>query len=202
MMPDISLASDFIVGFPTETEDEFRQTVDLLRYCRFKNSFIFKYSPRPGTTAIQRFADDVPEDVKRRRNNELLAVQQEVSAANNREMVGRTVRILVEGESKLVSRQAQSAAAASAANAYPKAPANGVELGWERRKAEQAGRLAATQSSEPRTTQLVGRTQGDQVVVFDGDLPMKGELLDVEIVDAKQMTLFARLATAAAPVGV
>jgi tRNA-2-methylthio-N6-dimethylallyladenosine synthase len=48
MMPDISLASDFIVGFPTETEDEFRQTVDLLRYCRFKNSFIFKYSPRPG----------------------------------------------------------------------------------------------------------------------------------------------------------
>ena len=121
MMPDVSLASDFIVGFPTETEDEFAQTKDLLQYCRFKNSFIFKYSPRPGTTAIQRFADDVPEDVKRRRNNELLAVQQEVSTANNREMIGRTVRILVEGESKLVSKQA-----AAAATAYPKAPANGV----------------------------------------------------------------------------
>ena len=74
-----------------------RQTVELMRYCRFKNSFIFKYSPRPGTTAIDRFADDVPEDVKRRRNNDLLAVQQEVCTENNREMIGKTVQVLVEG---------------------------------------------------------------------------------------------------------
>src|SRR5205823_8224202 len=104
-MPDVSIASDFIVGFPTETDVEFEQTVEMVRRCRFKNSFIFKYSPRPGTVAIDRFADDVPEDVKRRRNNELLAVQQEVSAANNREMVGKTVEVLVEGESKLVSKR-------------------------------------------------------------------------------------------------
>jgi tRNA-2-methylthio-N6-dimethylallyladenosine synthase len=71
-MPDISLASDAIVGFPTETDEDFQKTVELTRYCRFKNSFIFKYSPRPGTIAIDRHADDVPEDVKRRRNNELL----------------------------------------------------------------------------------------------------------------------------------
>src|SRR5215208_4892048 len=105
-MPDISIASDFIVGFPTETDEEFAQTVDLVRRCRFKNSFIFKYSPRPGTVAIDRFVDDVPEDVKRRRNNELLALQGEICAENNRRMVGKTVRVLVEGESKLVSRQA------------------------------------------------------------------------------------------------
>src|SRR5687767_1675216 len=123
MMPDVSIASDFIVGFPTETDAEFEQTVDLVRHCRFKNSFIFKYSPRPGTTAIDRFADDVPEDVKRRRNNELLAVQQEVSAQNNREMVGKTVEVMVEGESKLVSRQSAAAAPGS------------VELGWEKRGA-------------------------------------------------------------------
>src|SRR5688500_13835705 len=92
MMPDVSIASDFIVGFPTETDEEFDQTKQLVRDCRFKNSFIFKYSPRPGTVAIDRFADDVPEDVKRRRNNELLAVQQEVCAENNRQMVGRTVQ--------------------------------------------------------------------------------------------------------------
>jgi tRNA-2-methylthio-N6-dimethylallyladenosine synthase len=66
-MPDVSIASDFIVGFPTETDEEFQQTVDIVQRCRFKNSFIFKYSPRPGTVAIDRFADDVPEDVKRRR---------------------------------------------------------------------------------------------------------------------------------------
>src|SRR5687767_12511509 len=174
MMPDVSIASDFIVGFPTETDEEFQQTVDLVRDCRFKNSFIFKYSPRPGTTAIDRFADDVPEDVKRRRNNELLAVQQQVSAQNNREMVGKTVEVMVEGESKLVSRQASTSK---------------VELGWEKRR----DLVAATPASRFRAeTQLVGRTRGDQVVCFDGDLSLKGQLLDVEITDARGMTLFAR----------
>src|SRR5947208_1738248 len=90
-MPDISLASDFIVGFPSETDEDFAATIQLVKDCRFKNSFIFKYSPRPGTVAIDRYADDVSEDVKRRRNNDLLAVQQEASAANNRAMVGKTV---------------------------------------------------------------------------------------------------------------
>src|SRR4051812_18883118 len=151
MMPDVSVASDFIVGFPTETDEEFEQTKQLVRECRFKNSFIFKYSPRPGTTAIERFADDVPEDVKRRRNNELLAVQQEACAENNRAMVGRTVQVLVEGESKLASKPA-----------YPKAQGpGGVELMWEKRKRKPV-------DGSP-STQMVGRTRGDQVVVFDGD---------------------------------
>src|SRR6185503_8177814 len=121
-MADVCLASDFIVGFPSETDEDFAQTIELTRYCRFKNSFIFKYSPRPGTVAIERFEDDVPEHVKRRRNNELLAVQQEISQQNNREMVGRTVEVIVEGESKLVSRQSRAAAMVS-----------NVELGWEKR---------------------------------------------------------------------
>ena len=178
MMPDICIASDFIVGFPTETDEDFEVTRELVRYCRFKNSFIFKYSPRPGTVAIDRFTDDVPEDVKRRRNNELLAVQQEVCAQNNREMIGRTVQVLVEGQSKLVNKPA-----------YPRA--GGVELGWERRTilAEAANR-----------TQLTGRTRGDQVVAFEGDPSLKGQLLDVEIVDARNLTLFGRLAEAPAPV--
>jgi tRNA-2-methylthio-N6-dimethylallyladenosine synthase len=168
MMPDISIASDFIVGFPTETDEEFELSKQLVRDCRFKNSFIFKYSPRPGTTAIDRFDDDVPEDVKRRRNNELLAVQGEICAENNRQMVGKTVEVLVEGESKLVSRQA-----------YPATP-GGVELGWQKRE------------PSARKTQLVGRTRGDQVVVFDGEIGLKGEILDVAIVDARNMTLFAQ----------
>jgi tRNA-2-methylthio-N6-dimethylallyladenosine synthase len=171
-MPDVSIASDFIVGFPTETDVEFELTADLIRYCRFKNSFIFKYSPRPGTVAITRFEDDVPEEVKRRRNNALLAVQAEVSAANNRAMVGQTVQVIVEGESKLVSRK----------TSYP---ASNVELGWERRQSDAAVAPSAR-------TQLVGRSRGDQVVVFDGDPSLKGELLDVEIVDARNLTLFAR----------
>jgi tRNA-2-methylthio-N6-dimethylallyladenosine synthase len=188
-MPDLSVVSDFIVGFPTETEEEFEQTKELVRECRFKNSFIFKYSPRPGTVAIDRFADDVPEDVKRRRNNELLAVQGEVCAENNRRMVGKTVQVLVEGESKLVSRQGAS---------YPSAPPpGGVELLWEKRRAE---RSAARADQRPAVTQLVGRTGGDQVVVFDGEPDLKGQLLDVRVVDARNMTLFATLVSAASAV--
>src|SRR4051812_30308260 len=143
MMPDVSIASDFIVGFPTETDEEFEQTKDLVRYGRFKNSFIFKYSPRPGTVAIQRFEDDVPEDVKRRRNNELLAVQGEISAENNRAMVGQTVSVLVEGESKLMSRQA-----------YPASPSGGVELMWEKRGPV----VRQRDDADVQKTQLVGRT--------------------------------------------
>jgi tRNA-2-methylthio-N6-dimethylallyladenosine synthase len=172
IMPDIALASDFIVGFPTETDEDFQKTVEMTRYGRFKNSFIFKYSPRPGTTAIDRFTDDVPEETKRRRNSELLAVQSHVSAQNNRDMIGKTVQVLVEGESKLVSKPA-----------YPSS--TGVELGWERRTA-----MAALESQ----VQMVGRTRGDQVVVFPGSTSMVGELVDVDIVDAKSLTLFAKMA--------
>ena len=163
-MPDVSLASDFIVGFPTESQEDFAKTSELVRRCRFKNSFIFKYSPRPGTVAIQRFDDDVPEDVKRRRNNELLAIQTEICGQNNAEMVGRTVEVYVEGESKLVSRRAY--------------PASNVEVG---------SRLSARAA----TTQLVGRTRGDQVVCFDGDKALIGRILEVTVVDSRNLTLFA-----------
>ena len=71
-----------------------------MRECRFKNSFIFKYSERPGTKAPDLWADDVPEEVKRRRNNELLAVQNAISEEDNHQFLGRTVEVLVEGPSK------------------------------------------------------------------------------------------------------
>src|SRR5215510_7469291 len=73
-IPAAAVTSDFIVGFCGETEEDFQQTVELVRESRFKNSFIFKYSERPGTKAPDLWPDDVPEEVKRHRNNELLAV--------------------------------------------------------------------------------------------------------------------------------
>lgn len=95
-----AISSDFIVGFCGETEDEFQETVQLVEECRFKNSFIFKYSERPGTKAADHLPDDVPFDVKRRRNNELLAVQNRISEEDNQAFLGRTVEVLVEGPSK------------------------------------------------------------------------------------------------------
>jgi tRNA-2-methylthio-N6-dimethylallyladenosine synthase len=106
-LPDAAVTSDFIVGFCGETDADFAATCDLVRECRFKNSFIFKYSERPGTKGAELFPDDVPEDVKRRRNNELLAIQNEISEADNHAFLGRQVEILVEGPSKAAVRHAE-----------------------------------------------------------------------------------------------
>jgi tRNA-2-methylthio-N6-dimethylallyladenosine synthase len=99
-VPGVAVSSDFIVGFCGETEASFQRTCDLVRTAGFKNSFIFKYSPRPGTKGDELYPDDVPEEVKRRRNNDLLAIQSEVSLADHRARVGQTVEVLVEGPSK------------------------------------------------------------------------------------------------------
>ncbi len=95
-----AISSDFIVGFCGETDEEFRETVSLVEECRFKNSFIFKYSERPGTKAHSGLPDDVPFPVKKRRNNDLLAVQNRISEEDNQRFLGQSVDVLVEGPSK------------------------------------------------------------------------------------------------------
>ena len=105
ILPDAAVTSDFIVGFCGETEASFRKSVDLVERWRFKNSFIFKYSARVGTKADLLMIDDVPEDVKKRRNAELLAVQDAISLADYGRFVGRTMDVLVEGPSKSAARQ-------------------------------------------------------------------------------------------------
>lgn len=107
-LPDAAVSSDLIVGFCGETESDFAATVAMVRSCRFKNSFIFKYSPRAGTAAA-RWADDVPDAVKRDRNHRLLALQTEISLEDNRRFRGRTVEVLVEGPSKQASKRATAA---------------------------------------------------------------------------------------------
>ena len=96
----MAISSDFIVGFCGETEESFQRSCDLVRESGFKNSFIFKYSTRPGTKGHELYADDVPEEVKKRRNNDLLAIQNAVSLADHRARIGQTVAVLVEGPSK------------------------------------------------------------------------------------------------------
>jgi tRNA-2-methylthio-N6-dimethylallyladenosine synthase len=98
-VPGVEIASDFIVGFPGETAEDFQATLDLSRRVRFQNAFVFQYSPRPGTDAAE-LADDVPEDEKGRRNRELLALQEGISREKNAERVGKRLEILVDGPSK------------------------------------------------------------------------------------------------------
>ena len=106
-IPNASVSSDFIVGFCGETEEEFQETVNLVKECRFKNSFIFKYSERPGTKGAANFPDDVPEVIKKRRNNELLEIQNQISEEDNQQFLGQQVEVLVEGPSKWAKQNAE-----------------------------------------------------------------------------------------------
>src|SRR5204862_4118322 len=106
-IPGVSVSSDFIVGFCGETEESFQRSCDLVRDAGFKNSYIFKYSPRPGTKGHELYPDDVPEEVKKRRNNDLLAIQNQVSLADHQRFIGRHVQILVEGPSKSMAKANQ-----------------------------------------------------------------------------------------------
>ena len=121
LVPGIEIASDFIVGFPGETDDEFEQTVGLVRRAEFQQCFIFKYSPREGTAA-SKLPDDVPWEEKRRRNRLLLDVQEAVMRRRQAAMVGERLEVLVEGTS---SRDAAKLIGRSPANhivAFPGDP--------------------------------------------------------------------------------
>ncbi|MGB6043401.1 MAG: tRNA (N6-isopentenyl adenosine(37)-C2)-methylthiotransferase MiaB, partial [Pirellulales bacterium] len=147
-IPDATVTSDFIVGFCGETEDDFQKTKDLVAECRFKNSFIFKYSERPGTKGAELYSDDIPEEVKKRRNNELLEIQNRISEEDNQHALGRTYDVLVEGPSK----------------------------SWL--KNDEDGPIM----------QLTGRTNWDQIVVFEGNERQIGNFLPVTIYDANAFT--------------
>lgn len=177
----LMISSDFIVGFPTETEADFDATVDLVRRVGFKSSFIFKYSLRPGTTAFDKLPDDVPEADKRRRNNTLLAVQAELSERVGREQVGRTAEVFVEGPSQAEQKRAARSLGGGVA----------LTIG---------GRATGAAIAEPpaeaagATTQLSGRTDGDQIVLFDAPADraatLTGSIVRVRIERARHLSLF------------
>lgn len=96
LRPGIGLSTDLIVGFPTETEADFQETLGLLHRMKYDQVFVFAYSPRPGTRAAK-LPDDVPQGEKLRRLNEVLRVQKEISAAKNKTRLGEVVEALVDG---------------------------------------------------------------------------------------------------------
>lgn len=99
-MPDCGISSDLFCGFHNETEEDFQETLSLMREVGYDASFMFKYSERPGTYAAKYLADNVPEDVKLRRLQEMIDLQSELSLASNKRDIGKTVEVLIEGFSK------------------------------------------------------------------------------------------------------
>ena len=99
-MPDCGISTDMFTGFHDETEEDFQETLSLMREVGFDSAFMFKYSERPGTFAAKNLPDNVPEDVKIDRLNRMIALQNELSLCSNRADVGKTFEVLVEGYSK------------------------------------------------------------------------------------------------------
>lgn len=100
VMPGCGITTDVIAGFCSETEEDHRQTLELFRKVGFDYAYMFYYSERPGTLAARHYPDDVPPDVKTRRLNEIIALQNELSLKSNRNNIGKVFRVLVEGPSK------------------------------------------------------------------------------------------------------
>jgi tRNA-2-methylthio-N6-dimethylallyladenosine synthase len=165
IVPGISLAGDFIVGFCGETEADHEQTLALVERTRYKNIYMFKYSQRPGTVADRRLADDVPEDVKQRRHTELAALQKRMCLAHHQGLIGREVEVLVEGYSK------------AAIKAQEAEQARGHNVSWK------------------RTDQLTGRTRGDEIVVFTGSEALIGQFVRIKVTAATTLTLHGEVVT-------
>ena len=193
-VPDIALAGDFIVGFCGETEDEFRKTVDFVRRIQYESLFIFKYSSRPGTRAERADEDNVPAEVKARRNNELLAVQNEIGEAHKRRMIGSEVEVLVEGLSK-AQRKARGEQRSQQRTRGKHSPS----IGKSRRKPAN-DQPAAPHDAEPESiVQLVGRTSGDATAVFEGSDNLIGALVNLRIENASPHTLFGKVTKIISP---
>ena len=100
IVPDAAITTDIIAGFCSETEEDHQATLELMRRVRYDSAFMFQYSQRPGTKAARHFPDDVPMEVKTRRLNEIIELQSAISLERNRECVGNTYDVLIEGTSK------------------------------------------------------------------------------------------------------
>jgi tRNA-2-methylthio-N6-dimethylallyladenosine synthase len=99
-IPDCAVSSDIIAGFCTETEAEHADTLSIMEWANFSMSFMFFYSERPGTLAARKYSDDVPEEIKKRRLQEIIRLQTAISSAHNRQDIGQTFEVLIEGDSR------------------------------------------------------------------------------------------------------
>lgn len=100
IIPDCGISSDIITGFCSETEEEHADTLSIMEYSRYDMSYMFFYSERPGTLAAKRYKDDVPDEVKKRRLQEVVDLQNHLSKQSNQNDIGKTFKVLIEGDSK------------------------------------------------------------------------------------------------------
>jgi len=117
---ECGISSDMIAGFCTETEEEHQDTLSLMDYVKYDFSYMFYYSERPGTLAAKKYSDDIPLDIKKRRLQEIIARQQELSLYRNKADVGKTFKVLAEGFSKRSDEHMQGRNSANKVIVFPK----------------------------------------------------------------------------------
>jgi tRNA-2-methylthio-N6-dimethylallyladenosine synthase len=100
IIPDVAISSDMIAGFCTETEEEHKDTLSIMKESNYSMSYMFYYSERPRTKAERNLEDDVPLEVKKRRLSEIIRLQSQISFAHNKKDIGKVFEVLIEGDSK------------------------------------------------------------------------------------------------------
>lgn len=120
IIPGCAISTDVIAGFCTETEEEHQETLSMMEYVKYDFAYMFKYSERPGTLAARRFTDDIPEDVKSRRLDEIITLQRKHSHERLQAMVGRVHEVLIEGDSKKSDKDFSGRNSENATIVFPK----------------------------------------------------------------------------------
>ncbi|MCX5691460.1 MAG: MiaB/RimO family radical SAM methylthiotransferase [Planctomycetota bacterium] len=198
----LELSGDFIIGFPTETDEDYAATVDLITKAQYKNSFIFKYSPRPGTVAFDKMPDDVPEAVKRSRNNQLLALQASISEQRSLLYVGREMEVFVEGLSmrerkkrERLSTVTSGAVSLTINGKADKEHGHGSACAIDDECSSEGSSVAAPASGE--IAQYAARTDTDMIVLFDQPAGasdrLVGSLQRVKVHSATALSLMATM---------
>ena len=140
VVPEAAVTTDIIAGFCSETEEDHQATLELMRQVRFDSAFMFQYSERPGTLAARHYTDDVPEETKTRRLNEIIQLQNRISLERNRKEIGKRMAVLIEGVSKRSESELFGRASSNKVCVFP---ANGYKTG-EYAEVEVTGCTSAT----------------------------------------------------------
>ncbi len=164
ILPGCTLSTDLIAGFCGEAEEEHQETLSLMREVGFDFAYMFKYSERPDTKAARHMNDDVPDEVKTRRLNEIIALQNELSAVSKKSDVGKTFEVLVEGKARKNIASNRS-----------------------------AGRGSAVEAVQDSQVTMMGRTSGNKVVVFQASDLRPGEYVNVAITRSTSATLIGHI---------
>ncbi|MCG7858126.1 tRNA (N6-isopentenyl adenosine(37)-C2)-methylthiotransferase MiaB [Flavihumibacter sediminis] len=131
VMPDCGISSDVIAGFCTETEEDHQDTLSIMEYSKYDFSYMYFYSERPGTLAARRFEDDIPEAVKKRRLQEIVDLQGRLSRESNLRDLGKSFKVLIEGESKKSDQQWMGRTSHNKVVVFPKAgDLNAGDYAW------------------------------------------------------------------------